>query len=175
MDTEVINIVLKDDPYNPTHYCIPSRIKDTPQIHSTEAWPEALPLLQQSDTCSESDSETISSIPESTYIPSIPIVIIAQPRIQQKAKTVSNPIKRFRPTNSNRRYYIHGQRYKSSSVAEQQEFQRIINDTLSVFKQCRVPAGAQPIIFNSIKKACVKTIGQYVPQRDRFSWQQKLV
>ena len=62
MDTEVINMAINDTPPQQTNSSPPATGHDILQIHSTKLWDEvstdnAPPLLQQTDTCSESDSE----------------------------------------------------------------------------------------------------------------------
>lgn len=126
----------------------------------------------------ESNSKCMdcSSTTEDTHNTAIPIYITAKLRKKTKLRTDS-PSNRLKFTNSKQRYHIYCQQYKTKIIVVQQEFQRMINDTLDILKQRHwVPSVARPIILNIDKTVRVnKTIGQYIPQRERFTWQQKIV
>ena len=169
-NTNVINMVLQDTGPLLSHG---TPVKNTtPQIHSNTAWNESPPLLQRSDTCSESDSKSedsdniltqnINALPT----PPIPITITTKQQVSKPGTP--------KQSNCNKRYYIHGRRYKHNSTELQRNFQRMINDTLDVFQQChQVPAVARPCILNKGTSARVQTVGRYLPKPDLFKWQQK--
>ena len=146
----------------------------TPQIHSSTAWNEPPPLLQRSETCSKSDRESGDTDYSSTQNidalppPQIPIAITTKQQVLKLANT--------KQSNCNKRYYIHERRYKPNSTSLQRDFQRIINDTMDIFQQRhQVPAMAILCILNKGTSARVQTVGRYLPKRNQFNLQQKIV
>ena len=166
-DAIIINMVQQDNDNLQTNLLQ----YDEPQIYSTMAWTNPSPLLQQSDTCSASDSD--ESTIDSSYqikdlpIPSILIVITTRKKYPVPSKSLQHT-----QSNSNRRYYFHGRRYQGQSTKLQSEFQRMITNTLNVFQQHHcAPADARPNILNTDKTARVRTIGRYLSKWDRCKWQ----
>ena len=135
-NNNIINIVLKDNTGQTQYPDHQENIQqDTPQIHSSMAWSNFPPIAECCDTFLESNSDCMdySSITtDSTDTTIISIFITTQPLVNTKTPTNSN-LNRLKPKNTNRRYYIHGEKYKPKSTAAQQEFQRVINDTLDTF------------------------------------------
>lgn len=84
-NTDAINMVLQDSATTPTSYHSHQFQHMTQEIHSSTAWSNAPPLLERSDTCSESDSEyPDNSIPESIQDTAISIFITTIPRKEAK-------------------------------------------------------------------------------------------
>ena len=124
-NNDVITMVIQDTVTATMFFQSDQKQHTAPQIHSSMAWTDAPPLLQRSDTCSESDSDdSEDSSHPSTTLPdtAIPIFITAE----KKSKVYKKPLVPNQ-SNSKRRYYIHGSTYWPCSTLVQQEFQRMIN------------------------------------------------
>ena len=66
------------------------------------------PLLQQTDTCSKSDSESAGSFSEDQYCPPIPIVQKTTTNLKHQTQLDFKPTT-VKTTNNNRQYFINGQ------------------------------------------------------------------
>ena len=98
--TNAINMVLQDKGTSPSQSA-PIQYTN-PQIHSSTAWNEPPPLLQRSDTSSESDSKSEDSSNSATQhidalpTPPIPIIITTKQQVPEPATP--------KQSNHNRRY-----------------------------------------------------------------------